>query len=171
MVASNSFAEFLREQLAPLGRVTMRRMFGKTGVFCDGFMFGTRDNGDSQAALNFSQNRVGPYQGGRPSALSKSLVNRGEQRVYLHLPTLYLPSFGQTQCRAQFPIKRLLLAREFDRAQENPFRSWIIRIAESHKSTLDALQFRHVFHVIGLLRRSQRRLDFSKTFGCIARSC
>jgi len=40
MVASDDFAEFLREQLAPLGRVTMRRMFGKTGVFCDGVMFG-----------------------------------------------------------------------------------------------------------------------------------
>ena len=40
MVASASFAEFLREQLAPLGRVTVRRMFGKTGVFCDGVMFG-----------------------------------------------------------------------------------------------------------------------------------
>jgi DNA transformation protein len=40
MVASASFAEFLREQLAPLGRVTMRRMFGKTGVFCDGLMLG-----------------------------------------------------------------------------------------------------------------------------------
>jgi DNA transformation protein len=40
MVASDSFAEFLREQLAPLGRVTMRRMFGKTGVFCGGLMFG-----------------------------------------------------------------------------------------------------------------------------------
>src|SRR6266481_980703 len=40
MVASASFAEFLREQLAPLGRVTMQRMFGKTGVFCDGVMFG-----------------------------------------------------------------------------------------------------------------------------------
>ena len=40
MVASDSFAEFLREQLAPLGRVTMRRMFGKTGVFCDGLMLG-----------------------------------------------------------------------------------------------------------------------------------
>ena len=38
MVASDSFAEFLREQLAPLGRVSMRRMFGKTGVFCDGLM-------------------------------------------------------------------------------------------------------------------------------------
>jgi len=40
MVASDSFAESLREQLAPLGRVTMRRMFGKTGVFCSGVMFG-----------------------------------------------------------------------------------------------------------------------------------
>jgi DNA transformation protein and related proteins len=39
MVASDSFAEFLREQLAPLGRITVRRMFGKTGVFCDGLMF------------------------------------------------------------------------------------------------------------------------------------
>jgi DNA transformation protein len=38
MVASDGFAQFLREQLAPLGRITMRRMFGKTGVFCDGLM-------------------------------------------------------------------------------------------------------------------------------------
>jgi DNA transformation protein len=38
MVASDSFAEFLREQLAPVGHVTLRRMFGKTGVFCDGLM-------------------------------------------------------------------------------------------------------------------------------------
>ena len=45
MVASESFAEFLREQLAPLGAITMRRMFGKTGVFCDGLMLGmVRDN-------------------------------------------------------------------------------------------------------------------------------
>jgi DNA transformation protein len=40
MVASDSFAGLLRELLAPLGRVTMRRMFGKTGVFCDGLMLG-----------------------------------------------------------------------------------------------------------------------------------
>jgi DNA transformation protein len=45
MVASESFAGFLREQLAPLGHVTMRRMFGKTGVFCEGVMLGmVRDN-------------------------------------------------------------------------------------------------------------------------------
>jgi DNA transformation protein len=40
MAASDGFAEFLREQLAPLGQVVMRRMFGKTGVFCDGLMLG-----------------------------------------------------------------------------------------------------------------------------------
>jgi DNA transformation protein len=39
MVASAGFAEFLREQLSPLGALTLRRMFGKTGVFCDGLMF------------------------------------------------------------------------------------------------------------------------------------
>jgi DNA transformation protein and related proteins len=45
MVASPDFAEFLREQLAPLGRITMRRMFGKTGVFCNDLMLGmVRDN-------------------------------------------------------------------------------------------------------------------------------
>src|ERR1700680_4668452 len=45
MVASDSFSQVLREQLAPLGRVTMRGMFGKTGVFCDGVMLGmVRDN-------------------------------------------------------------------------------------------------------------------------------
>ena len=45
MVASDSFAEFLREQLASLGPITMRRMFGKTGVFCGGLMLAmVRDN-------------------------------------------------------------------------------------------------------------------------------
>jgi DNA transformation protein len=45
MVASDTFADFLREQLAPVGRITMRRMFGKTGVFCDGVMLAmVRDN-------------------------------------------------------------------------------------------------------------------------------
>ena len=40
MTASDGFAEFLSDQLAPLGRITLRPMFGKTGVFCDGFMLG-----------------------------------------------------------------------------------------------------------------------------------
>src|SRR5215471_19768355 len=40
MVVGDAFAEFLREQLAPVGHITMRRMFGKTGVFCGGVMLG-----------------------------------------------------------------------------------------------------------------------------------
>jgi len=40
MVASAGFVAFLQEQLAPLGAVAFRRMFGKTGVFCDGVMMG-----------------------------------------------------------------------------------------------------------------------------------
>ena len=40
MVASADFADFLRELLAPLGHISLRRMFGKTGVFCDGVMLG-----------------------------------------------------------------------------------------------------------------------------------
>ena len=45
MTASDGFAEFLSDQLAPLGHIAMRRMFGKTGLFCDGFMLGmVRDN-------------------------------------------------------------------------------------------------------------------------------
>ena len=44
MVASDGFAEFLRDQLAPLGHITMRRMFGKTGVFCNGLMLGMVTN-------------------------------------------------------------------------------------------------------------------------------
>ena len=59
MVASDSFADFLREQLAPLGRITVRRMFGKSGVFCDGLMFAMvtndalyfRVDDDNRAAL------------------------------------------------------------------------------------------------------------------------
>ncbi|MFT3816759.1 MAG: TfoX/Sxy family protein [Rubrivivax sp.] len=45
MTASADFAGFLRELLEPLGPITMRRMFGKTGVFCNGVMLAmVRDN-------------------------------------------------------------------------------------------------------------------------------
>lgn len=40
MVASDGFADFLTDQLAPLGRLRLRRMFGSTGVFCGDAMLG-----------------------------------------------------------------------------------------------------------------------------------
>jgi DNA transformation protein len=66
MVASTDFADFLRDQLAPLGRITMRRMFGKTGVFCDGVMLGmVTDNTlyfrvDDQNRTTFAEAREAP---------------------------------------------------------------------------------------------------------------
>jgi DNA transformation protein len=63
MVASPDFAEFLRDQLAPLGPITVRRMFGKSGVFCDGVMLGMvtdntlyfRVDDDNRAAFKEAQ--------------------------------------------------------------------------------------------------------------------
>jgi DNA transformation protein len=40
MAVSKTFAEFLRDQLGGLGEVSVRRMFGGAGVYCDGLMFG-----------------------------------------------------------------------------------------------------------------------------------
>ncbi len=40
MAASAEFSNFLRDQLASMGHITLRRMFGKTGVFCEGVMLG-----------------------------------------------------------------------------------------------------------------------------------
>ena len=80
MVASDSFAEFLREQLAPLGHLTMRRMFGKTGVFCDGVMLGMvsedtlyfRVDGQNRAAFEEAQSAppLNYAKGGRTIDLS-----------------------------------------------------------------------------------------------------
>jgi DNA transformation protein and related proteins len=40
MAAGGTFGEFLKDQLRALGHVTVRRMFGGAGVYCDGLMFG-----------------------------------------------------------------------------------------------------------------------------------
>lgn len=40
MAARDGFIDFLRDQLAPFGPIAPRRMFGATGLFCEGVMFG-----------------------------------------------------------------------------------------------------------------------------------
>lgn len=39
MAASPEFLAFLKDQLAPLGHVTTRRMFSGAGIYCDGVIF------------------------------------------------------------------------------------------------------------------------------------
>ena len=43
MAASEGFAELLQDLLAPLGAISIRRMFGGAGVYCNGTMFGLID--------------------------------------------------------------------------------------------------------------------------------
>ena len=85
MVASDGYAEFLREQLAPLGRVTMRRMFGKTGVFCDGVMLGMV----TENTLYFRVDETSPFGARRsdcstnPMSLSHGRARRWRRRAAL----------------------------------------------------------------------------------------
>ena len=39
MSVSADYLDYLREQLAPLGRITSRRMFGSVGLYCDDLFF------------------------------------------------------------------------------------------------------------------------------------
>jgi DNA transformation protein len=79
MAANDGFAEFLREQLAPLGRIALRRMFGKTGVFCDGAMLGIVD--DNTLYLRVDDGNREEF---REAASSPPLTyDRGGRRVEL----------------------------------------------------------------------------------------
>jgi DNA transformation protein len=44
MAVSSSFVDFVVEQLAGLGAVSSRRMFGGVGLYCDGRFFGLIDD-------------------------------------------------------------------------------------------------------------------------------
>jgi DNA transformation protein len=47
MTVTSGFAELLLETLAPLGRITVRNMFGGGGVYCEGIIFGLVIGGDN----------------------------------------------------------------------------------------------------------------------------
>jgi len=40
MVVSQSFADYIVDQLEQLGRITLRKMFGGAGIYFDGIIFG-----------------------------------------------------------------------------------------------------------------------------------
>jgi DNA transformation protein and related proteins len=56
VVASVEFGSYLCEELSPLGVVSLRRMFGKTGVFCNGVMFAMVNDNELYLRVD-SQNR------------------------------------------------------------------------------------------------------------------
>ena len=77
--AENGFLEFLAEQMAGVGRVTVRRMFGGAGIFCNARMIGLVADGllylktDADSAREFETRGLEPFvyrKGGKPVAMA-----------------------------------------------------------------------------------------------------
>jgi DNA transformation protein and related proteins len=67
MSTGDSFVEFLKEQLAPLGQISVRCMFGGAGIYCDGVMFALLDDTtlyfktDETNRPDFEAEGLGPF--------------------------------------------------------------------------------------------------------------
>jgi len=70
MAASEGFAEFLREQLTPLGPLVLRRMFGASGVFRNGVMFAIVSDDTLYVRVD-AQNRAVFAEAGPPLSYEK----------------------------------------------------------------------------------------------------
>jgi DNA transformation protein len=54
VAVSSDYLDYVREQLAGLGGVSSRRMFGGAGLYCDGFFFALVDNDSLYLRVNDS---------------------------------------------------------------------------------------------------------------------
>lgn len=67
MTASPDFIEFVQELFAPLGGVSIRRMFGGAGIYSRGVMFGLIDDdtiylkADAETRKAFEERGCGPF--------------------------------------------------------------------------------------------------------------
>jgi DNA transformation protein len=67
MSVSAGFLELLQEVLTPLGHITVRRMFGGAGLYCDGQVFALVDNDtlyfktDEAGRTPFAAEGMGPF--------------------------------------------------------------------------------------------------------------
>lgn len=88
MGASREFAAFLQEHLeASLpGDVVLRRMFGSTGVFCDGIMIGLVDRDDELFLRVDDGNRDAFAQAGFGDPFTYQKQGKETSLAYLALP-------------------------------------------------------------------------------------
>lgn len=80
----SEFHDFLKEILAPFGEITIRKMFGGAGVYCDGFIFGLEVEdqlylkGDSQTEALYADADMAPFmyekKDGKQAAMSYFLA-------------------------------------------------------------------------------------------------
>ncbi len=67
MAVSSGFTEYLKEALAPLGAIAVKRMFGGAGIYCDGIFFAIVDGDvlylktDGTGRAAFEAEGMGPF--------------------------------------------------------------------------------------------------------------
>lgn len=67
MAVSSGFTEYLKESLAPLGSIVIKRMFGGAGLYCDGIFFAIVDDDvlylktDDAGRAAFAAEGMGPF--------------------------------------------------------------------------------------------------------------
>jgi DNA transformation protein len=67
MTASKGFLELLEDLLSPLGPISVRRMFGGAGIYCDGQVFAFVDDDqlflktDAAGRAAFEEEGMGPF--------------------------------------------------------------------------------------------------------------
>jgi DNA transformation protein len=89
LTATDGYIDFLKDQLAGLGAVTVRRMFGGAGVYCGGVMFGLIADdtlylkADEKSRADFEAESLEPFtyqaKGGRSTVMS---YWRAPERLY-----------------------------------------------------------------------------------------
>jgi len=81
MVASAEFGSYLGDELSALGAVSLRPMFGKTGVFCDGVMFAMVNDNELYLRVD-SQNRDAFAEAASAPSLNYSKQRRPDHRSF-----------------------------------------------------------------------------------------
>jgi DNA transformation protein len=86
VAASKEFLSFLMDLLAPLGRVTTRRMFSGAGVYCDGVIFALVLRGDTLFFKVDDGNRARYQAEGLEPFRYEARGRTVEVGVYWHVP-------------------------------------------------------------------------------------
>ena len=83
MASSKEFVDFVAGQLAGAGNITVKRMFGEYGLYCDGLFFSVICDDQffvkpTKGGREFpiSQSEAPPYEGAKPYLLIEDLDDR-----------------------------------------------------------------------------------------------
>ena len=83
MAVSDTFRDYVVEQLAGLGAVTVRRMFGGAGLYHDGLFFGVLDDDEVFFRVDDATRPRYEARGARPFA---PMANEAPMRGYYQVP-------------------------------------------------------------------------------------